>query len=104
MKVDWKSCVRIGISVFLLYLCITYWPVFIDLLHNLLQAATPLLLGCVLAYAINILMSFWKATCSRDIFHAPLGDGVENGQQIRSLFCQGILYSGRDLIILLPVY
>lgn len=60
MKVDWKSCVRIGISVFLLYLCITYWPVFIDLLHNLLQAATPLLLGCVLAYAINIWMSFYE--------------------------------------------
>ena len=60
MKVDWKSCVRIGISVFLLYLCVTYWPVFIDLLHNLLQAATPLLLGCVLAYAINILMSFYE--------------------------------------------
>lgn len=60
MKVDWKSCVRIGISVFLLYLCVTYWPAFIDLLHNLLQAATPLLLGCVLAYAINILMSFYE--------------------------------------------
>lgn len=61
MKVDWKSCVRIGISVFLLYLCITYWPAFADLLHSLLQAATPLLLGCVLAYAINILMTFYEA-------------------------------------------
>ena len=39
MKVDWKSCVRIGISVFLLYLCITYWPAFADLFHSLLPAA-----------------------------------------------------------------
>ena len=60
MKVDWKSCVRIGISVFLLYLCIIYWPAFADLFYSLLQAATPLLLGCVLAYAINILMTFYE--------------------------------------------
>lgn len=60
MNVNGKSCVRIGISVFLLYLCITYWPTFTDLVHSLLQAATPLLLGCVLAYAINILMTFYE--------------------------------------------
>lgn len=61
MNANWKSCFRIGISAFLLYLCVTYWPAFIDLLHSLLQAATPLLLGCVLAYAINILMTFYEA-------------------------------------------
>ncbi|MGI5953452.1 AI-2E family transporter [Dysosmobacter sp.] len=61
MKVDRNSCIRIGICAFLLYLCITYWPAFADLVHSLLQAATPLLLGCVLAYAINILMSFYEA-------------------------------------------
>lgn len=72
MKVDWKSCVRIGISVFLLYLCITYWPAFVDLLHSLLQAATPLLLGCVLAYAINILMTFYEAHYFPQATHAAL--------------------------------
>lgn len=61
MNVNWKSCVRIGVSVFLLYLCITYWPAFTDLFHSLLQAAAPLLLGCILAYAINILMTFYEA-------------------------------------------
>lgn len=61
MKVDWKTCARVGISAFLLYLCITYWPAFTALLDRLLQAATPLLLGCVLAYAINILMTFYEA-------------------------------------------
>lgn len=60
MKIDWRSCVRIGTSVFALYLCITYWPAAADLLCSLLQAAAPLLLGCVLAYAINILMSFYE--------------------------------------------
>lgn len=60
MKLDWKSCVRIGIAAFLLYLYITYWPAFADLFHSLFQAATPLLLGCILAYAINILMTFYE--------------------------------------------
>ncbi len=61
MKVDWKSCARIGISIFVLYLCVTYWPAFANLFHSLFQAATPLLLGGVLAYAINILMAFYEA-------------------------------------------
>lgn len=61
MKLEWKSCARIGISAFLLYLGITYWPAFAHLLTRLFQAATPLLLGCVLAYTINILMSFYEA-------------------------------------------
>lgn len=61
MKLDLKSCVRICVSVFLLYLCMTYWPAFANLLQSLLQAAAPLLLGCVLAYAINILMSFYES-------------------------------------------
>lgn len=43
MHVDWKSCARIAISVFLLYLGITYWPAFSLLLVRVLQAAMPLL-------------------------------------------------------------
>ena len=61
MNIEWKTCARVGVSAFLLYLGITYWPSFADLLVHLLQAAMPLLLGCVLAYAINILMSFYEA-------------------------------------------
>lgn len=60
MNIDWKSCAKIGISAFLLYLGITYWPVFAHLVTRLFQAAMPLLLGCVLAYAINILMGFYE--------------------------------------------
>ena len=60
MKVEWKSCFRIGISIFLLYLCITYWPVFTGFLGTAIGAAVPLLIGCVIAYIINILMSFYE--------------------------------------------
>lgn len=60
MKIEWKSCVKIGASVFLLYLCITYWLSFADLITALFSAAMPLLIGCVIAYLINILMSFYE--------------------------------------------
>lgn len=60
MKVEWKSCFRIGVSVFLLYLCITYWPSFSSFIGTVVGAAMPLLIGCVIAYIINILMSFYE--------------------------------------------
>ena len=60
MKLEWKSCFRIVISLFLLYLGITYWPSFTSLLGLLVTAAMPLLIGCVIAYIINILMSFYE--------------------------------------------
>lgn len=72
MKVAWKSCIRIGVSAFLLYLCIIYWPAFANLLHSLFQAATPLLLGCVLAYAINILMTFYEVHYFPQTAHSAL--------------------------------
>lgn len=60
MKVEWKSCAKIGISAFLLYLCIAYWPFVAGAVSAFISAATPLLFGCVIAYIINILMSFYE--------------------------------------------
>lgn len=56
MKVSWSTCLKIGISAFALYLCIHFWPAVVTLLGSVLRAATPLLVGCVIAYALNILM------------------------------------------------
>lgn len=60
MKIEWKSCFRIGISIFLLYLCINYWTVAANLFSLLLGAAMPLFIGCIIAYVANILMSFYE--------------------------------------------
>lgn len=60
MKAEWKTLFRIGISVFLLYLCITYWATVAGLIHTVFHAATPLFVGAVLAYLLNILMSFYE--------------------------------------------
>lgn len=60
MKLEWKTCFRIGVSAFLLFLCIDYWKAAVNLLFLLIGAASPLLIGCVIAYLINILMSFYE--------------------------------------------
>lgn len=60
MKVEWKSCFRVGVSVFLLYLCITYWSGLMELVSLVIGAGMPMLIGCVIAYLVNILMRVYE--------------------------------------------
>ncbi len=60
MKFDWKTCFKICLSIFILYLCIHYLESVQNLLIMILSAASPLLIGCVIAYPVNILMSFYE--------------------------------------------
>lgn len=60
MKIEWNSCFKLGVSLFLLYLCITYWSSVANLVGLLFGAAMPLLIGCGIAYLVNILMSFYE--------------------------------------------
>lgn len=60
MKFGWKTCLQVGVSIFLLYLCIHYWTSVADVTSMVLKAASPLLIGCVIAYVVNILMSFYE--------------------------------------------
>ena len=62
MKSSTKSILRIGGFIFLLFLAIHYWPAVSGFLGTVLHAAFPLLLGCLLAYILNILMSFYERT------------------------------------------
>ncbi len=60
MKLNWKTCIKVGVSIFVLYLCIYYWPKVSTLLSTLLGAASPLLVGALIAYVLNILMSAYE--------------------------------------------
>jgi len=60
LKTDWKSCLRISISLFLLFLCVRYWPIAESSASVVLSAAAPLIIGAVIAYIINILMGFYE--------------------------------------------
>lgn len=59
-KIEWKTCFKVGLSIFILYLCIHYWPSVSNVISTVFSAATPLLIGAVAAYLINILMSFYE--------------------------------------------
>lgn len=60
MKIEWKTCFRVGLSIFILYLCISYWKDLQELFGLIFSAAMPLIIGCAIAYPINILMAFYE--------------------------------------------
>ena len=60
VKLSWNTCLKVGVSIFALYLCIHFWPAAAKLLGALLSAATPLFVGFVVAYVLNILMSAYE--------------------------------------------
>lgn len=60
MKLEWKSCARLGVTVFLTFLAIHYWSSLTGFVGMLFSAASALILGCVIAYVLNILMSFYE--------------------------------------------
>ncbi len=60
MKSEWKNCLRGGVTLFALFLGIYYWKSVSGFVGTFLHALAPLLLGLVIAYVLNILMSFYE--------------------------------------------
>ena len=60
MKLEWKNCFRLGATIFLTFLAIHYWSSLTGLIGVLFSAASALIIGCVIAYVLNILMSFYE--------------------------------------------
>lgn len=59
-KLEIKNLAKIAGTIFVLYLAIKYWPHAANILKAAFAAAFPLLIGAVLAYPLNILMSFYE--------------------------------------------
>lgn len=60
MNLHWKSCIRIVLTVLAAYLCIRYWESLETFVRIALSAAYPLIIGGIIAYIVNILMSFYE--------------------------------------------
>jgi len=60
VKREWSSVFKLGACAFLLYLCILYWADVSHFLAALFHSAVPLVVGCVIAYLMNILASFYE--------------------------------------------
>ena len=61
MKLDWKTCFKVGFSIFVLFLCITYWPSVGGFISRFIGAASPLFIGFGIAYVVNILMTRYES-------------------------------------------
>ena len=60
MNLSWKNCAKIGITAFLLFICIHYCDNVLRFLTVILSAASPLIIGFIIAYVLNILMAFYE--------------------------------------------
>lgn len=60
IKIEWKTCLKVGLSVFLVFLCIFYWSSVSGFLFGLVAAAAPLFVGAILAFVVNVLMGFFE--------------------------------------------
>ena len=56
VKIEWKTCFKVSICIFVWFLCFHYRSNITGLFGALIGAADPLLIGCVVAYLVNILI------------------------------------------------
>lgn len=68
-SVSWKTCLKIGVSVFVLFLCIYYWKNLSGIITTVFSAAAPIFIGFSIAYVLNILMSFYERHYFRKHYH-----------------------------------
>lgn len=71
MELKWKTCLRAGVTVVLLFLVVHYWSTFTGVANVALGAAKPLFWGCAIAYVVNIPMNFLercvKPKCKKEV-------------------------------------
>lgn len=60
ISVTGRTCARLGVVFFLVYLAVTWWSPLLNLLGKAISAAAPLIIGFALAYVVNILMSLYE--------------------------------------------
>lgn len=58
------------IALFILFLAINYWSVVAKFIHTIFSAAVPLLVGCIIAYIVNLILKQYERLY-RHIFKSP---------------------------------
>ena len=80
MKKDTKRILLAGGTLFILFLVIHYWEKLEGVASVAVSAAVPLIIGCAIAYVVNILMGFYERWYEK-LFQ------VEVAQKIRRIVC-----------------
>ena len=74
MKTETKKYLKIGVIALILYLIAQNWLIVAGVFTTVLTAASPLIVGGVIAYLVNIIMSFLSGTGSRSHRKKPLSN------------------------------
>ncbi len=96
MKQEWKGALRFGAVLFVLYLAVHYWEKLAALTALAAGAAFPLVLGAIIAYAVNILMSIYEG------WYFP-GSQKQAAVKSRRPVCLLLAYASLVAIVLLIV-
>ncbi len=59
-NLTWRSCIRAATTIFTLFLLIFYWSTLSNVATAIVSAASTLILGAVMAFVVNIPMSFYE--------------------------------------------
>lgn len=81
MKLEWKTCLKLAVTLFALYLCIYYWEPVSHALALFVGSLSPILIGFSIAYVLNILMDFYERHYFNKFSHKPLI------QKTRTMMC-----------------
>ena len=57
IRVETATCVKIVLAIFVLYIATRYWPKVAEFISNLINSAETLIIGAIIAFLVNILMS-----------------------------------------------
>ena len=60
MKLTFKDLLKIGTGIFLVYLAINHWSDALRIALAVVGAASPLIVGCIIAYLVNIIMASYE--------------------------------------------
>lgn len=71
--ISWKTCVKLIISVVIVFLVIRYWGAAEGFVGMLLAGALAIIAGLVIAYVLNIPLRFFER-----LLPGPTGDGTRN--------------------------
>ena len=73
IKVSWKMCMRVAITVFVVFLCMRYWGFLEEFVQLLLGGTLAIVAGLIIAYVLNIPLRFFERKLP-----GPTGDGTRN--------------------------
>ena len=88
MNISRTACTRILLTILAAFLCIRYWAAAEAAVGIALAAASPLLIGAVIAYILNILMNFYERKLSL-------------GEKIRRPLCMLLAFLTLALVVVL---